>query len=220
MFRYILLAVTVNIVISCSPSLQTYDLSQEYATSLHYQPPAEGENEKEEEVESDLAGVPARSFYGGDLKRGAIWWAGKNIYLEKGDVFTYTFENIGPDSTPYGATFPPIDLVTEPLQIKITARAENNEGKSPTMVLMVGDADGYLTNATPPTNTIENSSEFKEYFFDMRNIYMQNTPKKHKVNGKMINTIKVFINPGQAAYTGQIFIKEIKVVQAPPPEKK
>jgi hypothetical protein len=209
---YSLIAGCVALLSACSGEFQTYDLSEEYATSLHYQPEEEDESSEVEE-KSDLVGIPARSFYGGDLKRGAIWWAGKGITLEKGEVFVITATNIGPDNTPFGATFPPIDLIKEEVVLKVSARAEGNEGASPVVYLQVDDANGTMANAKRPFNAIENSADFKDYYFDLRDIYVQSEPKK-KVNGAMINSLKFFINPGQTGYTGKIFIKEIKVMAA------
>ncbi len=212
---YSLITVFIALLTACSGKIQTYDLSQEYATSLHYEgSSAENKSEAEEE-KSDLVGVPALSFYGGDLKRGAIWWVGKDITLEKGDVFIFDATNVGPDSIPFGATFPPIDLVKEKVMIKISARAEGKENDLPVLYLQLDDVDGYQANAKRPSQKIENSSEFKDYYFDLKDIYVQSQPKKHSVNGAMINSLKFFINPGQSGYTGLIYIKEIKVVSLP-----
>lgn len=207
---YSLIAVCIALLSACAPKIQTYDLSQEYATTLHYEGSGADNKAAAEEEKSDLVGVLARSFYGGDLKRGAIWWAGKDITLEKGDVFIFDAENVGPDSIPFGATFPPLDLIKEEVRIKISARALGST--TPVLYLQVDDADGYKANAKRPFQKIENSEEFKEYYFDLKDIFVQSVPKKHKVNGAMINSLKFFINPGQTGYTGQIFIKEIKVV--------
>src|SRR5436189_152018 len=76
--------------------------------------------------------------------------------------------------------------------------------------------EGVQPNSTWPFQKIENSEEFKDYYFDIQDkeIFTQTLPKKHKVNGALINSVKFFINPGQSAFTGKIFIKEIKVVPA------
>lgn len=206
--------IAAAILTACAAKIQTYDLSEEYTTSLHYKGTDAEDATEEEEPESDLVGIPARHYYGGDLKRGAIWWAGKGITLEKGDFFTINATNVGPDNTAFGATFPPIDLLAEEVAIKVSVRAEGSNGDIPTLYLQVDDANGYQANAKRPFHKIENSGEFKDYYFDMRDIYVQSTPKKHKVNGALINSLKFFVNPGQTGYTGKIFIKEIRVVPA------
>jgi hypothetical protein len=213
---YYLIAALIVLMSACAGKLQTYDLSEEYATSLHYKGTDDEVvgSEPAEEEKSDLVGVPARNFYGGDLKRGAIWWVGKDISLEKGDVFIIDATNVGPDSIPFGGTFPPIDLIKEPLVLKVSARAQGKDGDMPVLYLQVDDAEGHQANGKRPFNKIENSEEFKDYYFDLRDIYVQSIPKKQKVNGAFINSIKFFINPGQTGYTGQIFIKEVKVVPA------
>jgi hypothetical protein len=215
-YKYILIAGCITFLSACSAKLQTYDLSEEYATSIHYKGTDDiVKSDVVEEEKSDLVGVPARSFYGGDLKRGGIWWAGKDIYLEKGDTFVIDATNVGPDSIPFGATFPPIDLKKEAVGIKISARAETPDGTMPTLYLQLDDADKYQGNGNRPFHKIENSAVCKEYYFDLKDIFVQSTPKKHSVNGAMINSIKFFINPGQSGYTGKIFITEIKVVPVP-----
>ena len=213
-YIYLFIAGLIVFVSSCAVKVQSYDLANEYATSLHYEGASaedDGDAAEEESSKSDLVGVPGISFYGGDLKRGAIWWTGKDITLEKGEVFVFEAENVGPDSIPFGATFPPLDLIKEEVMVKISARAEG-EGESPTLYLQVDDADGFMTNSKRPFNKIEKSEEFKDYYFSLKDVFLQATPKKHKVNGAMINSLKFFINPGQAAYTGLIYIQEIKVV--------
>jgi hypothetical protein len=220
-YIYILVAVFTSLLAGCTAKLQTYDLNEEYATSIHYKG-TDDEVKSDvvvEEEKSDLVGVPVLSFYNGDLKRGGIWWAGKDIYLEKGDTFIIDATNVGPDSIPFGATFPPVDLVKVPVMLKVTARAEGKDGALPTLYMQVDDADGRQANGKRPFNQIENSGEFKEYYFDLKDIYVQTVPKKQKVNGAMINSLKFFINPGQSGFTGQIFITEIKVVPAPTPVK-
>ena len=217
---YSLIAGVIALMSACGAKIQTYDFNEEYATTLHYSEMSGDKKAVVEEEKSDLVGVPALSFYGGDLKRGGIWWAGRDIYLEKGDEFVFEATNVGADSIPFGATFPPIDLVKVPSLLKISARSEGIDSASlsttpaPMLYVQVTDADGYQTNAMWPSFKIENSTEFKDYYYDLRGIYNQNTPKKHKVNGTMINSLKFFINPGQTPYTGKIIIKEIKVVPA------
>ncbi len=204
----------ISLLYGCAAKLQKYDLSEVYAPGLHYEG-SEGSTKTAvvEEEKSDLAGVPFRNFYGGDLKRGGIWFGGKGITLEKGEIFTFDAENVGPDSIPFGATFQPIDLIKEEVKIKISARTA---GGSPTLYLQLNDAEGYNANAKWPSQKIEASEEFHDYYFDLKDMFMQSFPKKHKVNGAFINGIRFFINPGQAAFTGQLFIREIKIVAVAP----
>ena len=208
---YILFIAFALVVSACSGKLQLYDLSQDYSKSLHFEGTEDVDKSADVEEKSDLAGVLARNFYGGDLKRGGIWFAGKDLELEKGDEFIFDATNIGPDSIPFGSTFPPIDLVTEKVILKITARAEYKEGE-PTLYLQLEDADGYKANAKMPFHKIENSADYKDYFFDLKDVFVQVYPKKHSVNGAMINSLRFYINPGQSGFTGMIYIKEIKVV--------
>jgi len=232
---YSLITGFVVALTSCGVQLQTYDLSEEYAIGLHNQvePEKKGAGAPKEEDQSEksaLIGVTARSFYGGDLKRGGIWWASKGIYIERGDTFAIEVTPLEVDSIagatnpviventhPFGATFPPIDLIKEPVMLKVIARAESKDTSSAVLYVQLVDADGFMTNAKLPFNKIENSTEFKEYFFDLRDIYNQSVPEKHKVNGALINTLQFFVNPGQTpGFNGIIYINEIRVVPAPP----
>jgi hypothetical protein len=215
---YSFIAVFIVLMSSCAPKLQSYDFSEEYATTLHYDEVTGDKPVVVVEEKSTMAGVPALNFYGGDLKRGGIWWAGKGISLEKGDVFIFDATDVGPDSIPFGATFPPLDLTTVEGMIKISARAGGKDSataptSAPVLYLELVDADGFKANAKKPFNKIENSEEFKDYYFDLKDVYMQSQPK-HSVNGAFISSIKFYINPGQEAYSGLIYIREIKVVPA------
>jgi hypothetical protein len=221
---------------SCGVQLQSYDLAEDYAIGMHNQeePAKKGAVIKQDDDgKSALIGVTARSFYGGDLKRGGIWWASQGIYIERGDTFAIEVSPLETDSNsavvnpsaaenkhPFGATFPPIDLIKEPVMLKLFARAESNDSSSAVLHVQVTDADGYMTNAKLPFNKIENSEEFNEYFFDLREIYMQSQPEKHKVNGALVNSLQFFINPGETpGFNGTLYITEIRIVPAPPVAK-
>ena len=215
---YSFIAGFIVLVSSCAPKLQSYDFSEEYATSLHYAEMTGDTKVVVTEEKSEMVGVPFLNFYGGDLKRGGLWWAGKDITLEKGEVFVFEATNVGPDSIPFGASFPPIDLTTIEGIIKISARAGAIDSavapvSAPVLYLELVDGDGYKANAKRPSNTIENSEEFKDYYYDLKGMFVQNSPK-HGVNGAFINSLKFYINPGQSAYTGKIYIREIKVLPA------
>jgi hypothetical protein len=224
-FSVIAGVVVLMLMAACSGKFQTYDLSEDYAVSLHYQPAEEGAAPEPDESES-LAGVPARSFYSGDLKRGAIWWGSKGVTLEKGEEFIFSVTHIGPDSTPFGATmpsidqqgtpfgatFPPLDMSKETLVLKLVARAQSENGVEPVLYMQVGDASGYQANAKRPSQKIANSEEFEEYYFELHDIYQQIEPKKYKVNGAMINSLKFFINLNEEKFAGEIIIREIKVL--------
>src|SRR6478735_4108086 len=99
---YVVFAGVVFLISSCSAEFQKYDLSEEYATTIHYEGMSADDKPAEEEGASDLVGIPGRTFYNGDLMRGAIWFGGKGISLDKGDVYTIEAINVGPDSIPFG----------------------------------------------------------------------------------------------------------------------
>jgi len=210
---YTLFAGVVFLISSCSGEFQKYDLSEEYATSIHYEGMSADDKPVEEEGASDLVGIPGRTFYNGDLMRGAIWFGGKGVSLDKGEVYTLETFNVGSDSLSFGATFPPLDLVSEPVMLQVSAMAIGTDTIAPVLYLQLSDANGNLANASMPAHKIVIGNGFLDYYFDLRDIYTQLSPKR-KVNGKLINSLKFYINPGKDAYTGKILIQEIKIVPA------
>ncbi|MFN3406043.1 MAG: hypothetical protein ACK40G_18255 [Cytophagaceae bacterium] len=220
-FRNIIFSAFIGTLVACSPQFHSYNLAKEYASSLHYE---EGYSEEkgggqEEDSNAGLAGMIAKNFYGGDLKRGGLWFGGADLFLEKGDVFEIEAENVGGDAAPFGATFPPMDFIIEDVVIKISARAQGKDGSEPELHLQMDDASGNQTNAQRPSVKIENSEEFKDYYFSLKGIWQQEVPKKAKVNGAMINGIKFFVNPGQDGFSGMIYIEAIQIVPASEIEK-
>src|SRR6478752_4809539 len=186
---YIVFAGVVFLISSCSAEFQKYDLSEEYATTIHYEGMSADDKPAEEEGASDLVGIPGRTFYNGDLMRGAIWYGGKGIILEKADVFILETINAGPDSNSFGATFPPLDLVSEQVLIKVSAMAISVDADTtgPVLYLQLGDASGYQANANMPFRKIVNGEGFIDYYFNLKDVYMQKVPKR-KVNGALINS--------------------------------
>lgn len=200
----------ITLLSSCGAEFQTYTISDTYASSLHYSGSKQAAGNGAEEDERK--GVPAKSYYNGDLIGGAIWWARKGITIDKEEDFTVIAEGIGPDSIPFGATFPPLDFVTERVMLKVTARVESDNDVEPTLTLVAQDGGGFLANAKAPTITIKNTEDVEDYFFPMEEIFVQNSPVPHKVNGAFINSLQLYINIGGEPFTGKIFIDEIKIV--------
>lgn len=209
---YALFPLAILLMTACAGQFKTYDLSEDYMTSLHYEG-SSGASGSEEDVD-ERKGVPAIKYYNGDLLGGAIWWARKGIKLDKEDDFIVIADSIGPESTPFGSTFPPLDFTTEKIMLKVTARAEGKDGAVPSLHLQLVDANGYKTNASRPSQEIKNTDDVEDYYFDLNEIYVQSTPEKHQVNGGFINSLEFLINPGGTPFTGKIIIEEMKVVPA------
>ena len=174
----------------------------------------DGQVEEEEVLE---CGIPGTKFQGGDLMDGPVWWtgAGDLSLSNKGGIYEITANGIGPQYTPFGQTLPGLDMrgdeKTGKLAVKITARSE---GESyPTLALQFDDFEGFQTNAKRPTKRIHKGDEFKDYYFMLNDdVWVQSWPADHAVNACLLSKIMLFINPGGPAYTGKLFIKEIKII--------
>lgn len=201
------------VLTACSGEFQTYDLAEDNMAGLHVK--ASGASSGTEEVELKR-GVPAKGYYRGDLLGGAIWWARKGITIDKEEDFIVIADGVGPESTPFGATFPPLDFIIEKMMIKVTARAEGD--KDVELELQLHDGNGFMTNKKRPSIIIENSDDTEEYYFLLDDAFEQIEPEAHAVNGGFINSVQLFINPGGEAYTGKIYIDELRVVAVKAPE--
>lgn len=203
----IIYLITLVLLSSCGAVFQTYTLDNEYATSLHF----EGATGGIGEVEDTRKGVLAKSYYNGDLLGGAIWWKRSGLKLDKEDEFIVIADSAA--NTPFGATFPPLDFITDKVKIKVTAYAEGIGGLEPTLQLIMVDGSGYETNAKPSTIVVKNSDDTKDYYFELsEEMFQQSTPREHKVNGGLINSIMLVVNPEGPAYYGKIYIDAIKIV--------
>ncbi len=210
MYKNILTYLVLLVLLSsCGAGFQTYTLDTEYATNLHF----EGASGGLAEVEDTRKGVLAESYYNGDLLGGAIWWKRRGLKLDKEDDFIVIADSAA--NTPFGATFPPLDFITQKVKIKVTARAEGKDGLEPTLQLILVDGNGYETNAVPQIITVKNTDDTEDYYFELtEDVFQQNTPKEHKVNGGLINGLMIVVNPEGPAYYGKIYVDAIKVVSA------
>jgi hypothetical protein len=138
------------------------------------------------------------------------WWAGnEKVNLEKkGDVMNVVCNNAGPGYELFGRAFEEMDF-NKAQVVRVKARAE---GGSPLLRIDFKDKNGYVTNGSPVQNKIEESTEFKDYFYNYRGKYTQAWPDKQIVDPSGIKETLIFINPGGAGFTGTIFIDEIEVI--------
>lgn len=174
----------------------------------------DGQAQEEEVAE---CGIPGTRFQGGDLMDGPVWWtgAGDLSLASKGGVYEITANGIGPKYTPFGQTLPGLDMrgddKTGKLAIKITARSQGEN--YPSLALQFDDFQGFQTNAKRPTKRIHIGDDFKDYYFMLNDdVWVQSWPSDHAVNACLLSKIMLFINPGGPAYTGKLFIKEIKII--------
>lgn len=138
------------------------------------------------------------------------WWAGnEKVNLEKlGDQMVVACNAAGPTYELFGRAFNEMDFNKAQI-VRIKARSE---GGSPLLRVDFKDKNGYVTNGSPVINKIQESTEFKDYFYNYRGKYTQSWPDKQTVDASGIKEVLMFINPGGEAFTGKIFIEEIEVI--------
>jgi hypothetical protein len=138
------------------------------------------------------------------------WWAGnEKVNLEKlGDQMVVACNGAGPTYELFGRAFDEMDFNKAQI-VRIKARSE---GGSPLLRVDFKDKNGYVTNGSPVINKIQESSDFKDYFYNYRGKYTQSWPEAQTVDPSGIKEVLMFINPGGEAFTGKIFIEEIEVI--------
>lgn len=202
---FIIIALTL-LFGACASQFKPIDLNNSYMTSIH----------AGEEVQGNkiiASGKPVLKHNTGNLLKDRSWWAlpGIEIVPQKQGV-AFDLSNIGPKYTPFGADLPLLDFKQQPVVLKITARAESNDGSLPLVSLQFDDAEGIQANAKRPEARIGNTQEFMDYYFDCSNMWLQTWPEKKEVNATIINKWLFFINPGGSGYTGRIYIQAIQAL--------
>jgi hypothetical protein len=141
------------------------------------------------------------------------WWSGNQDKIKlsrEEEVLKAELIAAGPAYETFGRAFTsPIDFTKTPV-VKIRAKIQGE--KSATLRIDLKDTDGYGTNAKPVSVKMEPGTDFADYYFDFTDKYEQSWPNAQKVTPTSIAEILFFINPGGSAYTGILYIDEIKVI--------
>jgi hypothetical protein len=143
------------------------------------------------------------------------WWTGEGgrLSLEKqGGALKVNAKKVGPKYDAFGRPYNGFDFASEPVALKVRARAEG--AKAPLLWIALKDANGYTTNAKPETKRIAVGDQFTDYYFRYDYKLRQSFPEEKLLDAKSITTIMFFINPGSSAYTGTLYIDEVKAVPA------
>lgn len=212
LIKYITVILFMSMFFSCGAEFVQYDLAKDYETGLLI---AGSSSSGEEEVDQ-RKGTPALKYYQGDLLDGAIWWAKKGLKLDKEDDFMVIADSVGPGLEHFGSTFPPLDFISEKVQIKVTANIEESTSETVELQLELVDDRGFATNAKRPVQRIKKTDDTVEYLFDLNGVFNQLKPTPHKVNGGMVNSIRIYLNPGGNPFSGAILMDEIMVIKKSP----
>lgn len=162
-------------------------------------------------------GIPAETYQDGMLFNFAgpinMWWkANDKLSIEKvGDTLRVDLKDCGQKYECWGTELSELLDFTNAPVLKVTARVENSR-----MIPMVGislkDMDGNDTNLDRPSQRIQKSDNYQEYYFNFTGKWKQIWPMKADVNPASIAEILFFVNPGQMNWTGTIYIDDIQVI--------
>jgi hypothetical protein len=138
------------------------------------------------------------------------WWAAnEKLNLEKkGDVMSIECTGVGPAYETFGRAINQMDF-TKAQIVRVKARAE---GGTPNLRMDYKDKNGHTTNEFPLIMKIDESSEFKNYYYNYAGKYSQTYPDVQTVDPTGMKDVIFFVNPGGEPFTGKIFIDEIEVI--------
>ena len=148
-------------------------------------------------------------FSGQDINN---WWSGaegKVALSKEEEMLKVDFNQAGPAYETFGRGFEKINFLKTPvLKVRIKAQGE----KPANLRIDIKDANGFSTNARPVAIKVESGTDFVDYYYDFTNKFEQSWPNVQKVDPEGIVEVVFFVNPGGQAYTGTIYIDEIKAI--------
>ncbi len=160
-------------------------------------------------------GVPANQYKGGMLFNFKEpinkWWvANTKLAMSKvGDTLKVQLKDCGLKYECWGTELDELlDFTNSPV-LKVTARSEG--ATVPTLGISLKDMDGFDTSLDRPSQKIEKSDEYIEYYFNYNKKWTHWEGKK-PVDPAGIIEILFFVNPGQMNWTGTIYIDDIQVI--------
>jgi hypothetical protein len=199
-YRFLFLPLIILAAFSCK-NFQTMELTDEHQLALE-EPPEKG--------------IPANKYKGGKLFTfdGPInkWWvANSKLSIERvGDTLKVQMKDCGLKYECWGTELDELLDFTESDVLKVTARATGSNS-TPALGISLKDTDGNDTSLDRPTNRIELSDEYVEYYYNY-NRKWTHWEGKRAVDASGIIEILFFVNPGQMNWTGTIFIDKVEVI--------
>jgi len=140
------------------------------------------------------------------------WWASnEKINLEtKNEALIIDCQGAGPGYETFGRAIDELDF-TKAQILRVKARAEGGGGE-PLLRIDFKDKNGHITNAVPLIMKIQESAEYKNYYYNYDGHYAQTYPDNQTVDPSGMKDILGFINPGGTPYVGKIYIEEMEVI--------
>ncbi len=198
-YRSIFFACLLFLAFGCK-HFQTQELTDDHQIAL--EEPAE-------------KGIPANQY-----KKGMLfsfkepinkWWVANNkLSIAKvGDSLRVQLKDCGLKYECWGTELDELLDFTDSPVLKVTARSEG--ATVPTLGISLKDMDGFDTSLDRPSQRIERSDEYVEYYFNYNRKWTHWEGKK-PVDPAAIIEILFFVNPGQMNWTGTIYIDDIQVI--------
>lgn len=147
--------------------------------------------------------------FNGDINN---WWTGEGGRYKvetSGGALKVVAKKVGPRYDAFGSPYPNLDF-SGGVALKVRARSEGE--KAPILRIDLRDANNYTSNAKPVVNRIVQSETFTDYYFVYDAKLKQAWPDEKILDAKAINQLTFFINPGSTAYTGTVYIDEVRAV--------
>lgn len=152
----------------------------------------------------------------------SVSWSQNTTYVltEANQELKVDATNAGSNWQTFSVSFPALDLSVYPyVKIKV---------KSATAVkfrIDLADNAGWVTNKNAIVKTIPGNDAYGEYAFDFSGLFFQEyaaaNPGKDTVDQTKITTVSIFFNGGGPAFTGTVFLDDLRVGSAtgivPPP---
>lgn len=140
------------------------------------------------------------------------WWSGSESKIaisKEGEMLKVELKAAGPAFETFGRGFDKIDFTKTPI-VKVRVK---NEGVKPTTLRVdIKDSEGFSTNAKPIAIKLQSGTDFVDYYYDFTGKFEQAWPNVQKVSPQSIVELLLFVNPGGEAYTGTMYIDEIKAI--------
>jgi len=138
------------------------------------------------------------------------WWAAnEKIGIEKkGDAMLLDCQGAGTNYETFGRSIEEMDF-TKAHIVRVKARAE---GGTPNLRIDFKDKNGHTTNEFPAVNVIQETPDYKNYYYNYDGKYSQTYPDRQTVDPTGFKDVIGFINPGGPPFTGKIYIEEIEVI--------
>jgi hypothetical protein len=181
----------------------------------HFQNPVINDQAQLALQEMPEKGIPVMKYHDGILEDfsydNSRWstWSDKLILLQEKGSLKVEAKQAGPDYSNLSFKFPTADF-SQATVIRIAAKAEGKP--MPVLKVVLKDVNGKEANALASSDTVK-SSEWKYYYFNFKNKWLQSWPKSDKVDSTAISEMLIFINSGGPEFSGTLYIDEVSALR-------